>query len=76
MGKRFKFLSGVWTDKNYKPDKEMPVVTIIRGSDVYKDLLTKHTGLKPYFTNFAEGDRVTVVYKGTVYKLVPAGASN
>jgi hypothetical protein len=75
VGKRFRYLNGVWTDKDYHPDKEMPVVTILRDSDVYKDLLAKRSGLKPYFTNFAEGDRVIVVYKGTVYKLVPAGES-
>jgi hypothetical protein len=74
--KRFWLINDVWTDEDYKSDKELPEVTIVRDSNVYKDLLSKYAALKPYFAKFSEGERVIVVYKGTVYKLVPPGAND
>lgn len=70
-GKKFYLIRGVWTDKDYNPDKEMPLVPIIRDSDVYKDVLAKRGGLRAFFSSFATGEQVIVVYKGTVYKLIP-----
>jgi Putative zinc-finger len=61
----------VWTDKDYDPNKEMPVVTIIRDSDVYNDLLAKEEKIKPFLTGFTGDARVIFIFKGTVYKLIP-----
>jgi hypothetical protein len=72
--KRFLLRADVWTDKDYNPLKEMPVITIIRDSDVYREVMTKHGGLKPYFAGFGEHDRAIIVFKGTVYKLIPQDA--
>lgn len=70
-GKKFWLSKDTWTDKDYNPNKEMPVVTIERDSDIYKELLTKRSGLKLYLMGFGEGERAIFVYKGTVYRLVP-----
>lgn len=70
-GKKFGLLRDVWTDTDYNRKKERPEVTVVRGSDVYMALLAKHNGLRVYFTSFAADEMVTVVYKDTVYKLVP-----
>ncbi|HEX5732458.1 MAG TPA: zf-HC2 domain-containing protein [Blastocatellia bacterium] len=69
--KKFWLSKDTWTDKDYNPNKEMPVVTIERNSDIYKELLTKRSGLKLYLMGFGEGERAIFVYKGTVYRLVP-----
>jgi hypothetical protein len=74
--KRFWLINDVWTDKDYKADKELPEVTIVRNSNVYKELLSKQVGLRPYLTSFSENERAVIVYKGTVYKLVPPGAND
>lgn len=70
-GKRFLFKDGAWTDKDFNPDKDLPTVTIIRDSNVYKEVLTKRPGLKPFLTGFQATERAIIVYKGTVYKLIP-----
>jgi hypothetical protein len=67
----FLLRSDVWTDKDYDPNKDMPVVTIIRDSDVYRDLLAKDEKIKPFLTGFAVDQRVVFIFKGTVYKLIP-----
>jgi len=72
-GKKFLFKDDTWTDKDFDPEKDLPVVTIIRDSNVYKEVLGKRAGLKPYLTAFAETERAIIVYKGTVYKLIPQG---
>jgi hypothetical protein len=69
--KKFWLRGDTWTDKDYSPIKEMPVVTIVRDSDVYRELIAKRAGLKVYLTGFSENDRAILVYKGTVYKLIP-----
>jgi hypothetical protein len=68
--KKFLWKNGTWTDKDFDPDKGLPVVTIIRDSNVFNEVITKHAGLKPYLTAF-ESERAIIVYKGTVYKLIP-----
>lgn len=70
-GKKFYLLNDVWTDKDYKPEKEMAVVTIARNSDLYKEVLAKRSALKTFFTQFDEQERAIIVYKDTVYRLVP-----
>ena len=70
-GKKFWLRGEFWTDKDYNPGKDMPVVSLTRNSETYKEQLEKYPGLKPFFTGFGENGRVIVVYKGIVYKLVP-----
>ncbi len=70
-GKKFWLSKDTWTDKDYNPNKEMPVVTVERDSDIYKELLAKRSGLKLYLVSFGEGERAIFVYKGTVYRLIP-----
>lgn len=70
-GKKFLFTDGAWTDKDFDPNKDLPVVTIIRDSNVYKEVLSKRPGLKPFLTGFPAAERAIIVYKGTVYKLIP-----
>lgn len=69
--KKFWLSKDTWMDKDYNPNKEMPEVTVERDSDIYKELLTKRSGLKLYLIGFGEGERAVFVYKGTVYKLIP-----
>ncbi|HYP27208.1 MAG TPA: hypothetical protein VE262_10865 [Blastocatellia bacterium] len=69
--KTFWLVKGVWTDKNYNSEREQAEITVVRDSDIYNDLMAKHSGLKAFFTAFPSDERVTVVYKDTVYKLVP-----
>lgn len=69
--KRFWLRDEVWTDNDYNPDKEMPMVTLVRDSDVFKEVIGKRPTLKGYLTNFTENERAIVVYKGTIYKLIP-----
>jgi hypothetical protein len=69
--KRFQLRDNTWTDKDFDPGKDLPVVTIIRDSNVYKEELAKRAGLKPYVEGFAAAERAIIVYKGTVYKLIP-----
>jgi hypothetical protein len=70
-GKKFVKKDGAWIDKDYDPDKDLPAVTIVRDSNVYKEVLSKRPGLKPYLAGFAPTDRATIVYKGTVYNFIP-----
>lgn len=70
-GKKFVFKDGAWTDKDFDPAKDLPAVTIVRDSNVYKEVLGKRPGLKPYLAGFAPTDRATIVYKGTVYNFIP-----
>lgn len=69
--KDFFFRDNTWTDKDYDPNKDLPVVTIVRDSNVYRELLAKRASLRPYFEGFPENQRAIIVYKGTVYKLIP-----
>lgn len=70
-GKKFLFRDGAWTDKDFDPNKDLPVVTIIRDSNVYMEVLNQRPGLKPFLTGFPAADRAIIVYKRTVYKLIP-----
>jgi hypothetical protein len=70
-GRKFFLRNDIWTDKDYNPNKEMPMVTIFRDSDVYREQFSRHPGMRPFLTGFAETARVIFIYKGTVYKLIP-----
>lgn len=69
--KKFSLKEGTWTDKAFDPDKDLPIVTVIRDSNVYNELLAKQVGLKPYLGGFPPAERAIIVYKDTVYKLIP-----
>jgi len=69
--KRFLFKDNTWTDRDFDPGKDFPVVTIIRDSNVYKEEISKRAGLKVYLEGFGGSERAIIVYKGTVYKLIP-----
>src|SRR6266404_1621688 len=69
--KKFSLKDDTWTDKDFDPDKDLPIVTVIRDSNVYNELLAKQVGLKPYLGGFPPAERAIIVYKGTVYKLIP-----
>ena len=75
-GKKFRLLNGIWTDRGFKPDKEMPSVTLVRDSAVYNALLAKEDALRTYLSGFAPSERAIIVYKKIVYKLVPASPKN
>jgi hypothetical protein len=70
-GKKFSLKNDTWTDKEFDPNKDLPVVTVVRGSNVYNELLAKRAGLKKYFDGIPATERAVIVYKGTVYKLIP-----
>jgi hypothetical protein len=72
IGKKDFFLRDkTWTDKDFDPGKNLPVVTIIRDSNVYKELLARRAALKAFLDGFSENERAIIVFKGTVYKLIP-----
>jgi len=70
-GKTFQLQDGVWTDRGFDSNKNMPVVNIVRDSNVYKELMVKQAGLKSYLDAFSENERAIIVYKSKVYKLIP-----
>lgn len=74
-GKRFRLINGVWTDRGFKPNKEMASVTLVRDSEVYKALLAKEDTLRGYLSGFGASERAIIVYKKIVYKLTPAATS-
>jgi len=69
--KRFRLVAGIWTDKDFKPYREIPAVTLVRDSEVYKSALEKQPGLKGLLAGFGADERIVVVYKNIVYKVVP-----
>jgi hypothetical protein len=62
---------GTWMDRDYDSDKGLPVVQVIRDSDVYRDLLAKEEKIKPFLTGFPSDARVIFVFKDKVYILIP-----
>lgn len=73
--KRFWLQNDVWTDQSYNPAKELPVVTIVRGSDVFnEEMARRKSGLKVYLTGFGEKESAIIVLQNTVYRLVPAAS--
>ena len=74
--KRFLLKNDTWTDRSFKPDQDLPVVTVIRDSNVYNELLSKQAGLRTYLGGFTGSERAIIVYNGTVYKLIPQQSDN
>lgn len=70
QGKKFFLLDGVWTDKDYRKEKELPVVPVEQDSELYNQLAARHNKLKLYFDGLKDQSAL-IVYKGTVYKLTP-----
>ena len=64
--KTFRLVAGEWVDSSYDPNAVLPVVQV-SGPDRRRELLEKIPPLGPYADI---GERVTVVYEGTVYKIV------
>ena len=54
-----------------KPGLSLITLVFSDDSDVYRELFSKHSGMRPFLTGFSETARVIFIYKGTVYKLVP-----
>lgn len=71
-GKTFRLINGVWTDKNYNPDKEIPHISMDWDSDIYNEQLAKHPGLKSLLAGFSANQKVIVVYKKMVFRIMPA----
>ena len=72
VGKKTFWLSrGVWTDSDYNSDRKLPVVTVVRDSDVYKDILERNKKLKVFLTAFRGTESAIIVFKNTVYSLIP-----
>jgi len=67
----FSFRSGVWVDKEYKPDKDVHITPVVRDSEVYRSLLAKDAKIEPFLKGFPHNARVIFKFKGITYKLVP-----
>jgi hypothetical protein len=66
-GKAFRPVGGEWVDMSYERTAGLPEVEI-GGPDERGRILSRLPALAPYF---ALGDRVVVVFEGTVYRLRP-----
>ena len=64
-GKAFRPVGGEWIDTSYEPTAGLPEVDVA-GADQRRRILSRLPALAPYF---ALGDRVVVVFEGTVYRL-------
>jgi len=69
-GKAFRPVAGEWVDMSYEPAAGLPEVDIA-GPEQRRRILARLPALAPYF---ALGDRVVVVFEGTVYRLRAGGA--
>jgi Ca-activated chloride channel homolog len=67
-GKDFVQRNGEWVDTSYKPESRLPEKIIRARSDEYFELVTKAPELARFLSL---GDKVTVVWKGAVYKVTP-----
>ncbi len=65
-GKTFYLRDGVWTDSEFKAETKLPVVTLKFASDEYFNLIGQESKLAECFSL---GRRVTVVWKGKVYRV-------
>ena len=69
--KVFWLIKGTWTDREYKVEKSLPVVTLIWNSDQFKERISKETGLSSYLSRFTSDERTLIVFKGIVYIFNP-----
>jgi len=68
-GKTFDLVAGLWTDRDFDPNADLPTVTVSTSPD-RKALFDRIPELASYARL---GDRVLVVHGGTVYRFEPAG---
>jgi hypothetical protein len=66
-GKTFRLAKGEWTDASFDPAAGLPIRDVT-GPDQRSSVLSLLPGLAPYA---ALGDRVLVVFDGTVYRFLP-----
>jgi hypothetical protein len=65
--KTFRSVAGAWVDTRFDPDAALPIVTV-KGAQERAALLLRI----PDLSSYAElGDRVVVVFEGTVYRFSP-----
>jgi anti-sigma factor RsiW len=69
-GKTFRLVAGEWIDAAFDPGQALPTV-VVSGADERASLLSRRPGLAPYA---ALGERVLVVFEGTVYRFTPPEA--
>ena len=65
--KTFYQQNGFWQDAEFKPEDNLPEVQVKFASEEYFALLKREKDLAQYF---ALGEQVTVVYQGSVYRVV------
>ncbi len=65
--KTFQLRSDTWIDTEFKDSSALPKVELQFGSDEFFNLIAKEPKLADFF---ALGKKVTVVYKGKIYKVV------
>jgi len=66
-GKTFRLVAGEWIDARFDPATGLPI-TDVKGPDQRSSLLSRVPALAPYA---ALGERVVVVFEGTVYRFRP-----
>ena len=66
-GKTFRHTAGQWIDADFDAKAGLPI-TDVKGPDQRSSLLVRVPGLAPYA---ALGERVVVVFEGTVYRFRP-----
>jgi hypothetical protein len=66
-GKTFRSVAGEWVDTSFDPDAALPIVAV-KGAQERAALLARIPDLSPYPQL---GDRVVVVFEGTVYRFSP-----
>lgn len=66
-GKAFRLVAGEWVDTVFDPTASLPT-TQVKGRDERAAVVQRLPALGPYA---ALGDRVVVVFEGTVYRFVP-----
>jgi len=66
-GKTFRLAAGEWVDASFDPAAGLPI-SDVNGPDQRSSLLARLPALAPYA---ALGERVLVVFEGTVYRFRP-----
>lgn len=66
-GKAFRSMEGAWVDISFDPAAALPVVEV-KGAEARAALLSRLPDLRPYT---GLGDRVVVLFEGTVYRFAP-----
>jgi hypothetical protein len=66
-GKSFRLVAGEWVDMGFDSTAPLPTM-LIKGPDARAALVQRLPALGPYA---GLGDRVVVVFEGTVYRFAP-----